>query len=66
MTTKTIEGTVANAIDRDAIYSAIANMVNGWDLESLIGHANDSIGDYYLGNSVDQSEIDELLEDFGD
>ncbi len=50
----------------DEIIAAVSTMIDGWDLKELYSYASDSIIDYYLGNTIDESEIEQLLEDYGD
>ena len=51
-------------MDIDKIEKAVDNMINGWDLYTLMNFAFQDRLEYFL-ESADKEEVDELLKEFG-
>jgi hypothetical protein len=51
-------------MDIDKIEKAVDNMIDGWDLDTLMNFAFQDRLEYFL-ESADKEEVDELLKEFG-
>ena len=51
--------------DKEKIEKAVQNLVDSWDLETLMNFALEDREHYYL-DRADKEEVEWLLEEFGD
>ena len=50
--------------DQEKIEKAVQNLIDSWDLETLMNFALEDREHYYL-NNADKEEVEWLLEEFG-
>jgi len=50
----------------DEIIKAVETMVNEWSIETLVDYVVEERAEYYLGKSVSEEEVKELLNNYGE
>ena len=50
----------------DKIIEAVEAMVDEWPIETLIDYVVEERAEYYLGKSVSEEEVKELLNNYGE